>query len=107
MNQLRILMNNTIKGFCNFWITIVLLLAYGSACAVATFVENDYGTPSAKALVYNTQWFDLLHILLVLNLIGLLLLSRAWQRKKYASFLFHSSLVVIFIGAAMTRYYGF
>lgn len=107
MNQLRILINNTIKGFCNFWITIVLLLAYGSACAVATFVENDYGTPSAKALVYNTQWFDLLHILLVLNLIGLLLLSRAWQRKKYASFLFHSSLVVIFIGAAMTRYYGF
>ncbi|MBX7490864.1 cytochrome c biogenesis protein CcsA [Helicobacter turcicus] len=101
------LIKSVIEGFCNFWVTIVLLIAYGSACGVATFVENDYGTPSAKALVYSTQWFDLLHLLLVLNLIGVLFFSRALQRKKYASFLFHFSLVVIFIGAAITRYYGF
>lgn len=99
--------NGIVKGFCSFFVTFVLLIVYGSACAVATFVENDFGTPSAKALVYNTEWFDLLHLLLVLNLIGVLILSRAWQRKKYASFLFHSSLVVIFLGAAITRYYGF
>ncbi|WP_367159062.1 cytochrome c biogenesis protein CcsA [Helicobacter sp.] len=99
--------NGIVKGFCSFFVTFVLLIIYGSACAVATFVENDFGTPSAKALVYNTEWFDLLHLLLVLNLIGVLILSRAWQRKKYASFLFHSSLVVIFVGAAITRYYGF
>ncbi|CAM2938477.1 cytochrome c biogenesis protein CcsA [Helicobacter burdigaliensis] len=107
MKSVKNFLNFVIKGFCNFWVTFVLLFIYGSACAVATFVENDYGTPSAKALIYNTQWFDLLHLLLVLNLIGVLLLSRAWQRKKYASVLFHSSLVVIFIGAAITRYYGF
>ncbi len=107
MNQIRTFINGIIGGFCNFWITIVLLLGYGSVCAVATFVENDYGTPTARALVYDTRWFDLLHLLLVLNLIGLLILSRAWERKKYASLLFHSSLVVIFIGAAITRYYGF
>lgn len=99
--------NGIVKGFCSFFVTLILLVVYGSACAVATFVENDFGTPSAKALVYNTEWFDLLHLLLVLNLIGVLILSRAWQRKKYASFLFHSSLVVIFVGAAITRYYGF
>ena len=107
MEKVKQLIVNVTERFCSFWVTIVLLIAYGSACAVATFVENDFGTPSAKALVYNTAWFDLLHLLLVLNLIGVLLLSRALQRKKYASFLFHSSLVVIFIGAAITRYYGF
>ncbi|WP_273213652.1 cytochrome c biogenesis protein CcsA [Helicobacter rodentium] len=107
MNQIQKIVNGVVKGFCSFFVTFILLIAYGSACAVATFVENDFGTPSAKALVYNTAWFDLLHLLLVLNLIGVLLLSRALQRKKYASFLFHSSLVVIFIGAAITRYYGF
>lgn len=107
MNQMQKIVNGVVKGFCSFFVTFILLIAYGSACAVATFVENDFGTPSAKALVYNTAWFDLLHLLLVLNLIGVLLLSRALQRKKYASFLFHSSLVVIFIGAAITRYYGF
>lgn len=107
MEKVKQLIVNVTERFCSFWVTIVLLIAYGSACAVATFVENDFGTPSAKALVYNAAWFDLLHLLLVLNLIGALLLSRALQRKKYASFLFHSSLVVIFIGAAITRYYGF
>ncbi|MBD5165120.1 MAG: cytochrome c biogenesis protein CcsA [Helicobacter sp.] len=107
MNQMQRFVNGIVKGFCSFFVTFVLLIIYGSACAVATFVENDFGTPSAKALVYNTEWFDLLHLLLVLNLIGVLILSRAWQRKKYASFLFHSSLVVIFVGAAITRYYGF
>lgn len=107
MNQVQIFVNNIVKGFCSFFVTIVLLIAYGSACAVATFVENDFGTPSAKALIYNASWFDLLHLLLVLNLIGVLIFSRAFQRKKYASFLFHFSLVVIFVGAAITRYYGF
>lgn len=107
MKSVRRFLDFIIKGFCNFWVTFVLLFFYGSACAIATFIENDYGTPSAKALIYNTQWFDLLHLLIVFNLIGVLLLSRAWQRKKYASLLFHSSLIVIFIGAAITRYYGF
>ncbi len=107
MNQMQMFVNGIMRGFCSFFVTFVLLITYGSACAVATFVENDFGTPSAKALIYNTAWFDLLHLLLVLNLIGILIFSRVWQRKKYASFLFHSSLIIIFIGAAMTRYYGF
>lgn len=107
MNPIRFFIRNIIKGFCSFFVTIVLLIAYGSACAVATFVENDFGTSSAKALIYGASWFNLLHLLLVLNLIGVLVLSRAWQRQKYASLLFHSALVVIFVGAAITRYYGF
>lgn len=107
MDFFRTLINNLIYGFCNFWVSVILLLIYGSACGVATFIENDYGSASARALIYDTQAFDLLHLLLVLNLIGLLVLSRAWQRKKYASLLFHSALVVIFVGAAITRYYGF
>lgn len=107
MERLQSFISNVVKSYCSFWVAIVLLIAYASACGVATFVENDYGTASARALIYSTQWFDVLHLLLVLNLVGLLLRSRALQRKKYASFLLHSSLVVIFVGAAITRYYGF
>ena len=77
MNQIKTLLNSVIHGFCNFWVTFILLISYGTACAVATFIENDYGTPSARTLIYDTQWFDLLHLLLVLNLVGLLILSKA------------------------------
>ena len=100
-------MKRLIHMFGSFWLTIPLLILYACACALATFVENFHGTASAKALVYSTLWFDLLHLFLALNLITLLLLSKAWQRRKWASLLLHSSLIVIVIGAGITRYFGF
>ncbi|PAF52277.1 cytochrome c biogenesis protein CcsA [Helicobacter sp. 13S00477-4] len=93
--------------FCSFWVAIPLLFIYATVTAIATFIENDYGTPAARALVYNTYWFDFLHIYLLIVLIGTLIVSKAWQRKKYASILFHASLVVIIFGAGVTRFYGF
>ncbi|MCK0202717.1 hypothetical protein MWN41_06745 [Ornithobacterium rhinotracheale] len=38
----------------------VMLLIYAVAMAVATFIENDYGTPAAKQLVYYSVWFSVL-----------------------------------------------
>ena len=32
--------------------------------AYATFVESDYGTVAAKALIYNAKWFELIQIYL-------------------------------------------
>ncbi|PAF53699.1 cytochrome C biogenesis protein [Helicobacter sp. 13S00482-2] len=93
--------------FCSFWVAIPLLAIYAIACAIATFVENDYGTGFAKALVYDTWWFNFIHIYLFMILIGTLIVSKSWKRKKYASILFHSSFVVIIFGAGVTRFFGF
>ena len=38
-------------------LTGVLLLTFAAAMGIATFIENDYGTQTAKALVYNAWWF--------------------------------------------------
>jgi len=35
----------------------VLFIAFAIAMGVATFIENDYGTQTAKALVYNYGLF--------------------------------------------------
>lgn len=56
------------KIFFSFWMSLILLFIYALSCAVATFVENDFGTNAAKALVYNALWFDILHLLLLINL---------------------------------------
>lgn len=93
--------------FCSMKIVIVLIAIYAIACAIATFIENDYGTIAARAWVYGTFWFELLHLWLLLSLIGCFLTSKAWRRKKYASLLLHASFIVIIIGAGITRYYGF
>ena len=33
----------------------VLLLVYAVSMGYATFLENDYGTPTAKALIYEAK----------------------------------------------------
>ncbi|EAL8632270.1 hypothetical protein DYR73_05670 [Campylobacter jejuni] len=94
------------KIFFSFWMSLILLFIYALSCAVATFVENDFGTNAAKALVYNALWFDILHLLLLINLIGIIFIHKLLQRKKYASLLLHSAFIVILLGAAITRYFG-
>jgi cytochrome c-type biogenesis protein CcsB len=84
----------------NFKTTLILLaiLAIGAGCA--TFIENDFGTSSARVLVYNNIWYET-----IINLIGMMIKFKMWKSK--AKFIFHSSFVIILIGAAITRYVGY
>lgn len=93
--------------FCSFWVAIPLLALYAMAVATATFVENDYGSVAARVLIYDAWWFNALHLYLLITLIGTLAISRAWQRKRYAIIVFHASLIVIIVGAGITRFFGF
>ncbi len=85
----------------------VLLLGYAFAMAYATFLENDYGTPTAKALIYEAWWFELIMLLLILNFIGNIGRYRLWKREKWPVLVFHLAFVLIFIGGAITRYISF
>ena len=63
--------------------TAVLLLVYAFSMAYATFMENDYGTPTAKALIYEAKWFELVMFLLILNFCGNIARYRLWKREKW------------------------
>jgi cytochrome c biogenesis factor len=85
----------------------VLLLVYAFAMAYATFVENDYGTPTAKALIYEALWFEVVMFLLIINFIGNIGRYRLWKREKWPLLVFHLAFVLIFIGGAITRYISY
>ncbi len=85
----------------------VLLLLYAFSMAYATFLENDYGTPTAKALIYESKWFELIMIILILNFFGNINRYRLWRREKWPVLAFHMAFVFIFIGGALTRYVSF
>ncbi|MBU4538303.1 MAG: cytochrome c biogenesis protein CcsA [Weeksellaceae bacterium] len=85
----------------------VLLLVYAFAMAYATFLENDYGTPTAKALIYEAKWFEGVMLLLILNFIGNISRYRLWRREKWPVLVFHLSFILIFIGGAITRYISY
>ncbi|MDF2931876.1 MAG: cytochrome biosis protein CcsB [Chryseobacterium sp.] len=85
----------------------ILLLVYAFSMAYATFLENDYGTPTAKALIYEAKWFELIMVLLILNFIGNISRYRLWKREKWPVLVFHLAFIFIFIGGAITRYISF
>lgn len=85
----------------------VLFLVYAFAMAYATFLENDYGTPTAKALIYEAKWFELLMLWLIINFIGNIVRYRLWVREKLPVLIFHLSFLFIFIGGAITRYISY
>ncbi len=85
----------------------VLMGIFAVAIGYATFIENDYGTMSAKADVYNARWFEVLLGLLALNLTLNIVRFKMAQKTKSLVFLFHAAFLIILIGAALTRYVGY
>jgi len=80
------------------YILIITLLA------TATFAEARWGTPFIKAFCYESPWFFACWT--VLGIVGLLYVFRRKLWQKPATFLLHSSFVVMLIGAGITWTFG-
>jgi len=84
--------------------TLILLTILGVGAAVATFVENDFGTPTARVLVYGHWWYETVMILSGINMAGIMYRRKMW--KQPSRFVFHIAFLVILLGAGLTRYAG-
>lgn len=87
--------------------TAVLFLLFIIAMAAGTFIENDYGTPAAKAVIYEAWWFELIMLLLIINFVNNIFVYRLTRREKLPLLIFHLSFILIFIGGAITRYISY
>lgn len=85
-------------------ISMVLLLLLSVAMAVATFIENDFGTLIARNSVYEAWWFEAIMVWLCINFIAHIKQYNLLSKGKLAIGLFHLAFVVIIIGAGITRY---
>lgn len=84
----------------------ILFIVFAIAMAVATFIENDYGSGAAYGMVYGTKWFELVLLLLAINLVGQLIIFRLFKPARITGALFHLSFILMLAGAAITRYTG-
>ena len=89
----------------SFRTTLILLAILAMGAGYATFIENDFGTSTARVLVYNNLWYETILVLTTINLTGIIFKYKMWKNK--ARFIFHSSFVIILIGAGVTRYVGY
>ena len=88
-------------------LTGVLFIVYAASMGIATFIENDYGTQASKALVYNTWWFELIHIVFLINFAGNMFRYRLFRKEKLSVLIFHLAFVFILLGAGITRYISY
>ncbi len=88
-------------------LTGTLLLLFAVSIGYATIIENDFGAETSKALIYNATWFNIMLLLLAVNLTGSIIKHKMYKKEKWAVFLFHLAFLIIFIGSAVTRFIGF
>ena len=94
------------KIICSNHLMALLFIVFATAMGIATFIENDYGTQTAKALVYNTWWFEAIMFLFVVNFLGNIFRYRLYRKQKWPVLLFHLAFLLILTGAFISRYIG-
>ncbi|MGW8316737.1 MAG: cytochrome c biogenesis protein CcsA [Bacteroidales bacterium] len=85
----------------------VLLVLFIVVLALATFVESAYGTQTAWAVAYGTHWFEILLVLLAINIAGVMINQKFFRRRKFMVFTFHMAFLIILAGAAITRFISY
>ncbi len=85
----------------------IAMFLFLAAIGTATFLESIYGIQTAKILIYNATWFEILLGYLCFSLIANIFRYKMYQREKMALFAFHLSFIIIMIGAGITRYISF
>ncbi len=93
--------------FFSMLFTGLLVMIFAISIAYATFVENDYGAVTAKILIYNSRWFEILLLIMSINLIGSVFKNKLISKKRWPGVILHFSFLIILTGAAITRYYGY
>ena len=94
------------KQLFSMKMAVLVLFLFGVLAGVATFVENDYGTQTAQALIYKTKWFELFLAYFTAILLYNIIKFKSYK-TKFPVFLFHLSFFVIALGALVTRYVGY
>ena len=84
-----------------------LIAIFAISIGAATFIENDFGTQAAKAVVYNATWFEILLFLITVNLAANIYRYKLHKKEKWAMGLFHVAFIVILLGSGITRYVGY
>jgi cytochrome c-type biogenesis protein CcsB len=85
----------------------VYILSFAIAIAVATFIENDFGASSSQKIIYTAWWFTLLLFLFGISIVVNIFRFQMVPLKKWAPLVFHAAMIVILLGAAVTRYFGY
>ena len=96
-----------LKKLFSMKIALILMLLFAASIGIATFIENDYGTQTARALIYNARWFEVLLFYFSATIVYNIFAYKMYRKEKWGQFVLHLSFLLIAIGAFVTRYAGY
>ena len=67
------------KSLLSLEVMMVALVFLALSCAVATFIENDYGPIGSKSFIYGQTWFEAILTLLTLGIIANIFIFKMYQ----------------------------
>lgn len=97
-------MNKAFNFLASPVLMVICLSFFAISMAVATFIEAIHGTDVARQFIYNVTWFELLIFIGATNLLLSIFSRKLYKKEKLTVFVFHIAMVVIILGAAITRY---
>jgi len=100
-------MERIAREFFSMRMMVVALFVFLVSIGLATFVETVYDTQTAKMVIYNAKWFMILLLYLCAGMIANIFKYRMFRPEKISILTFHLAFIVMILGAAVTRFYGF
>lgn len=85
----------------------LLFIAFATAMIFGTLIESKYDTDTAKILVYNARWFEVIMAFFMINFIGNIKRYQLYRKEKWATLILHLSFILILLGAFITRYFSY
>src|SRR5690554_2118933 len=88
-------------------LTAVLFLVFAAAMAAGTFLDassQSPPTPYTRELIYNAWWFEAIMGIFIINFVGNIFRYGLHKRKMWASLMLHLALILVIVGAFVTRY---
>lgn len=104
VNEMK--MNRLERFFFSTKTMTLLLCLFATSLVLATFVENEYDTATAKILIYGASWFEWLMLWLIIIFVFNIRKYRLTRKEKWPVLAFHVAFILIFLGGAITRYWG-
>src|SRR5690606_7306216 len=102
-----IIMSKIISFLSSTRLMAVLFIVFAAVMGIATFIENEYNTDTARILVYNAKWFETIMLIFVFNFIGNIKRYNLLSKGKWDTLILHLSFILILVGAFVTRYISF
>ena len=85
----------------------VLFIVFAAAMAAGTFIEDAYNTDTARIIIYNSWWFEVIMFFFMINFLGNIKRYQLYKKEKWATLILHLSFILILLGAFITRYISY